>query len=40
MINDQDIDVVVILTPSGLHPEHVINISKYKKHIVVEKLRL
>ena len=37
MINDQDIDVVVILTPSGLHPEHVINISKYKKHIIVEK---
>ena len=37
MINDQNIDVVVILTPSGLHPEHVINISKYKKHILVEK---
>ena len=33
MINDQNIDVVVILTPSGLHPEHVINISKYKTYI-------
>ena len=37
MMNDQDIDVVVILTPSGLHPEHVIKMAKYKKHIIVEK---
>lgn len=31
-------DVVTILTPSGMHPEHVIDIvSKFKKHIVCEK---
>ena len=30
-------DVVVVLTPSGLHAEHVINLSKYRKHIMVEK---
>jgi len=33
-----EIDVVSILTPSGLHPVHVIDIaSRYKKHIVCEK---
>ena len=37
MMNDQDIDVVVILTPSGMHSEHVINIARFKKHIIVEK---
>ncbi len=31
------IDVVSILTPSGLHARHVIKAAKYKKHIVVEK---
>jgi UDP-N-acetyl-2-amino-2-deoxyglucuronate dehydrogenase len=31
-------DVVSILTPSGYHPEHVMDIAKkYKKHIVCEK---
>ena len=31
-------DVVTILTPSGMHPEHAIDIAKkYKKHIVCEK---
>lgn len=31
-------DVVTILTPSGMHPEHVIDIAnKFKKHIVCEK---
>ena len=31
-------DVVTILTPSGMHSEHVIEIAeKYKKHIVCEK---
>lgn len=33
----KDIDVVSILTPSGLHAGHVIAIAPYKKHIVVEK---
>ena len=33
----RDIDIVSILTPSGLHAEHVINLAQYKKHIVVEK---
>lgn len=31
------IDVVVILTPSGLHATHAIEMAKYRKHIVVEK---
>ena len=31
-------DVVTILTPSGMHPEHVIDIvKKFKRHIVCEK---
>lgn len=37
MMQREDVDVVSILTPSGLHGEHVIRIAKYKKHIVVEK---
>ena len=38
MLIKEDIDIVNILTPSGLHPEHTIDIvKKYKKHIVVEK---
>lgn len=33
-----EIDVVSVLTPSGLHAQHVIDIvSRYRKHIVVEK---
>ena len=33
-----DIDVVSILTPSGLHAEHGIEVARrYRKHIVVEK---
>lgn len=31
------VDVVVVLTPSGSHAEHVINLAKYGKHIMVEK---
>lgn len=30
-------DVVSVLTPSGLHREHVIRLAPYGKHIVVEK---
>ena len=29
--------MLFILTPSGMHPEHVINIARFKKHIIVEK---
>ena len=32
-----DIDAVAVLTPSGLHPEHVIACAKAGKHVVVEK---
>ena len=37
MMKSESIDVVVVLTPSGLHAEHVINLSKYGKHLMVEK---
>ncbi len=37
MMQNEDIDVVVVLTPSGLHAEHVINLAKYGKNIMVEK---
>jgi len=37
MMKSEDIDVVSILTESGNHAKHVINLAKYKKHIVVEK---
>jgi predicted dehydrogenase len=35
-MNDQ-IDVVSILTPSGLHAEHAVDMAKFRKHVVVEK---
>jgi len=37
MMSCELIDIVVVLTPSGLHAEHVINLSRYGKHIMVEK---
>ena len=38
MLKNEDVDIVSILTPSGLHPEHTVDIvRKYKKHVVVEK---
>lgn len=38
MLNNENIDVVNILTESGSHAKHTIDIvKKYKKHIVVEK---
>jgi len=37
MMQNEDIDVVVVLTPSGLHAKNVINLAKYQKHIMVEK---
>jgi predicted dehydrogenase len=33
----KDIDAVSVLTPSGLHPEHVIACAEAGKHVVVEK---
>lgn len=31
------VDIISILTPSGLHAEHVIALAPYKKHLIVEK---
>jgi UDP-N-acetyl-2-amino-2-deoxyglucuronate dehydrogenase len=33
----KDIDAVAVLTPSGMHPDHVIAAAKAGKHVVVEK---
>lgn len=33
----EKIDVVSILTPSGLHAEHTVAMAGYRKHVVVEK---
>jgi len=33
----KDIDAVAVLTPSGLHPEHVIACARAGKHVIVEK---
>lgn len=37
MLQNENIDVAVVLTPSGLHAKHVINLAKYGKDIIVEK---
>jgi UDP-N-acetyl-2-amino-2-deoxyglucuronate dehydrogenase len=37
MMQREQVDVAVVLTPSGLHAEHVISLSKYGKDIMVEK---
>lgn len=37
MMTSQDIDAVTVLTESGYHAEHVIQLAKYGKHILVEK---
>jgi UDP-N-acetyl-2-amino-2-deoxyglucuronate dehydrogenase len=37
MMQKEDIDVVVVLTESGNHASHVVELAKYGKHIVVEK---
>ncbi len=37
MMAKLDVDVVVILTESGYHAKHVVELAKYGKHIVVEK---
>jgi UDP-N-acetyl-2-amino-2-deoxyglucuronate dehydrogenase len=37
MMRTADVDVVSVLTESGLHAEHVVALAPYGKHIVVEK---
>src|SRR5258708_6027990 len=37
LLEQRDVDVVSVLTPSGLHPIHAIAIAKAGKHVVVEK---
>lgn len=37
LLDRVDVDVVSVLTESGYHAKHVIEIAKHKKHIVVEK---
>jgi UDP-N-acetyl-2-amino-2-deoxyglucuronate dehydrogenase len=36
-LNQRDIQVVSVLTPSGMHPAHAIAAAKAGKHVVVEK---
>ncbi|MCP3667365.1 MAG: Gfo/Idh/MocA family oxidoreductase [Gammaproteobacteria bacterium] len=37
MMQSESIDVVVVLTPTGVHAENVINLAKYQKDIITEK---
>jgi UDP-N-acetyl-2-amino-2-deoxyglucuronate dehydrogenase len=37
LLEQRDVDVVCVLTPSGLHPAHAIAVAKAGKHAVVEK---
>lgn len=38
MLKKEKIDVVNILTPSGMHPRHAIDVmGRYQKHVVIEK---
>ncbi len=37
MMQREEIDIVSVTTPSGMHAEHVIRLAKYQKHIIVEK---
>lgn len=37
MMRTEKIDAIVVLTESGLHADHVVELSQYKKHILVEK---
>jgi len=37
MLQNEDIDVIVVLTESGNHARNVVELAKYGKHIVVEK---
>lgn len=37
MMKKEHVDVVVVLTESGLHADHVVALAQYGKHIIVEK---
>ena len=37
MMMNESVDVVVVLTPSGMHAENVVRLARYGKHIMVEK---
>lgn len=37
LLDNTDADVVTVCTPSGLHPEHVIQIAESGRHVVTEK---
>jgi UDP-N-acetyl-2-amino-2-deoxyglucuronate dehydrogenase len=37
LASKEKVDVFVVLTQSGLHAQHVIELARYRKHIVVEK---
>lgn len=38
MLEKEPVDVVCLMTPSGMHPEHAIDIIEgYRKHVVIEK---
>jgi len=37
MMRSESIDVVVVLTESGMHARHVVELAPYGKHVVVEK---
>ncbi len=37
MMAKESVDIVAVLTPSGMHAEHVVQLSQYGKHIIVEK---
>ena len=37
VLNDPDIDLISICTPSGLHPEHGIMAARHGKHVITEK---
>ncbi len=37
MMSKESVDVVVVLTESGRHADHVVALSSYGKHIIVEK---
>lgn len=37
MMKNESLDVVSILTPSGMHAEHTLALAKYGRHLIVEK---
>lgn len=37
MLDQADVDVVIVATPSGLHPEQVARVARAGKHVITEK---